>query len=52
MDKRVKHWNYETGEDEFGTIIKESKVYYTVIPDYNLQINVLWNKLDCELIKE
>lgn len=47
---RVTHFNYETEEQEQGTVIDQSKLYYIVIPDYNLEINVRWRKLDCDVL--
>ena len=47
---RVRHWNYLTDEQEDGTVIEESGIYYLVIPDYDLSVKMHWKKRDCDVI--
>lgn len=48
-ETRVKHWNYETDEEETGTLIESTLHTYLVIPDYDLNRQVRWDKIECEL---
>ncbi len=48
---RVKHYNYETDEDEIGTVIDQSNMQYLVVPDYNLGITIKWFKHNCSTIR-
>lgn len=48
---RVCNWNYETDEQEIGTVIDMTKLFYVVIPDYNTQLTKMWRKIDCDIIR-
>jgi len=48
---RVKHYNYKTEEENYGTVIDLNTNRYLVIPDYNLSITEVWLKSECDVIK-
>jgi penicillin V acylase-like amidase (Ntn superfamily) len=49
---RVRNYNEETGETEDGTVIDDATLNtYLVIPDYNLQMTVRWNKMNCDVLR-
>lgn len=47
---RVRHYNAFTHKREDGTVIDITANTYLVIPDYNLQMNVRWSKVDCDVL--
>lgn len=47
----VRNYNEETGETEDGTVIDETLNTYLVIPDYNLQMTVRWEKMNCDVLR-
>lgn len=51
MEARVKHYNQETAEVEFGTVYDKRESYYLVIPDYNISLLVKWRKINCDIIR-
>jgi hypothetical protein len=48
---RVRNYNEETGETEDGTVIDATLNTYLVIPDYNLQMTVIWDKINCDVLR-
>lgn len=48
---RVRNYNDETGETEDGTVIDATLNTYLVIPDYNLQMTVRWDKMNCDVLR-
>jgi hypothetical protein len=48
---RVRNYNEETGETEDGTVIDATLNTYLVIPDYNLQMTVRWDKMNCDVLR-
>lgn len=48
---RVRNYNNETGETEDGKVIDATLNTYLVIPDYNLQITVRWDKMNCDVLR-
>lgn len=50
-DVRVRNYNEETGETEDGTVIDATLNTYLVIPDYNIQITVRWDKMSCDVLR-
>ena len=48
---RVKHYNEETGEIEYGSVLGVTLNTYLVIPDYNISISIRWDKKDCDIIR-
>lgn len=48
---RVRNYNEETDETEDGTVIDITLNTYLVIPDYNLQMTVRWDKLNCDVLR-
>lgn len=48
---RVRNYNEETGETEDGTVMDATLNTYLVIPDYNLQMTVRWDKANCDVLR-
>lgn len=48
---RVKHYNEETGEIEYGSVLEATLNTYLVIPDYNTSISIRWDKKDCDILR-
>lgn len=48
---RVKHWNEDSDEIEYGTLINEVNGSYLVLPDDHIAIKLRWPKHECELIQ-
>lgn len=48
---RVRNYNEETGETEYGTVIDATLNTYLVIPDYNLSMTVRWDKMNCDVLR-
>lgn len=48
---RVRNYNEKTGETEEGTVIDATLNTYLVIPDYNLQMTVRWDKMNCDVLR-
>ena len=49
---RVRNYNEETGETEDGTVIDATLNTYLVIPDYNLNMTVRWDKVNCDVLRQ
>ena len=47
---RIRYWDYKIDEILMGTLLRETTLYYVVIPDYNLLMEARWYKGDCEII--
>jgi hypothetical protein len=49
---RIKYWNPKTGEQEYGTLIQATKLYYVVIPDVDIRLDLRWLRSNCEIINK
>lgn len=47
---RIKHWNEETEEVEYGLMVSSTLNTYKVIPDFDLSREVRWDKMDCDIV--
>lgn len=48
---RVKHYNEETGKVEYGSVLEATLNTYLIIPDYNTNIIIRWDKKDCDILR-
>lgn len=48
---RVRHYNEETGVTENGTVIAYSLNTYLVVPDYDVERSVRWDRKDCNVLR-
>jgi hypothetical protein len=48
---RVRFYNQDCDEVFDGTVIAQELNKYVVIPDYNLQLTVRWEKIHCDILR-
>lgn len=49
---RVKRYNSEADEIQYGKLVEQRWKTFVVIPDHNLNIQESWEHDECELIEE